>query len=332
MPTFPAEVILQVVESLIPPISRKIHSPGDAVTKTLINLTLACKLTYRTARQLLFRHCLYIDSIVRLDSLLDKSCYFVDNDTDGPESYSLFLAPFPEATLDERTVRQIVRLFARICSSVRNLVINIPLRSLYPEDDAEGIRKSLREAFRGLKMLEEVCSVQDELFLRAIDEIEPEVWPMWHRLRHLALYNPNIDSQFVEELQRCPNLTHLVLMRPDSYMYEAIPESLAESLPLGLKRVVVANTREGHLIDAGARSSQEASVWKSSFWGRMMLSQYSEETVEEKELLFHADVPWNPKQEMDDIYVCQEWLLAHAVDGTLWEVPGMHCLYGTCTE
>ncbi|KAL4897956.1 hypothetical protein BDV59DRAFT_168966 [Aspergillus ambiguus] len=325
MPIFPSEIILQIVESIVSPTSRKIHQADDPVTITLISLTLTCKLTYPAARRLLFRHCLFIDETLRLDSLLDRSGYFVDDDADGPEAYSLFLAPFPAPTLDEWTIHQIDRLFTRICSSLRVLVVDMPLRNIWPYEDLDGIRRPLREAFCRLKMLEDVCSVQDELFLRAVDDYEPQVWTLWPRLRRLALYNPDIDDYFVAELQKCPDLAHLVIMRPDSYMYERIPDHLAEGFPFGLQRVVVANTRGGHIIDADARSCEDSSVWRNSFWGRMVLSQYPEGTGEEREMLFHIDVPWDPKDQIDDISVCQKWLLEHAVDGTVWEVPGTHC-------
>ncbi|KAJ5449423.1 uncharacterized protein N7458_005872 [Penicillium daleae] len=332
MSTIPGEVILQIVESLIPSTSRKIHPPSDIVTQTLISLTLACKPTYHPARQLLFRHCLYVDSIERLDNLFDKSGYFVDNDTNGTDqciqAYSLFLAPFPPGKLDEpHIVHQIDRLFSHLRSSLRNLVINIPLRYLYPEDDVQGLRKTLRVAFSRLTALEDFCSVQDELFLNAVEEeIEPQIWPTWPRLRRLALYNPCVNGDFVENLLQCPNITHVVLTRADSYMDEPLPPSVAERLPLpGLKRVLVINTKEGRLRDAHIRDSTGR---ETSFWGRLLLAQCPEwNDWKEREvgaLLVYADVPMPPGQGGDNIHLLQEWLCARAVDGTLWEFPGVH--------
>lgn len=117
------------------------------MTQTLISLTLTCKLTHLPAQWLLFRHCLYIDLKDQLDSLLEKSSYFLNNDNNGlnqcMQASSLFLAPFPEMLNEPRTVNQIDHLFAHICSILQNLVINMPLCYIHPSDDAQGLHKPL---------------------------------------------------------------------------------------------------------------------------------------------------------------------------------------------
>lgn len=319
MSTLPGEVILQVVDNLIPLNSRKIHRPSDIVTRTLTSLTLTCKLTHPLARQLLFRHCLYIDSKDRLDSLLDNSGYFISNDHNRSiQACSLFLAPFPPEELNEpHIVNQIDRLFTHICITLKKLVIDMPLRYLYPYDDTQGIRKCLREAFCRLTTLEDFCSVQDELFLDAHESRdEPEVWPTWPHLRRLALYNPNVEDLFVKDLQKCPTLTHLVITRADSYMEQPISASKEEVLALGLKRVLIVNTRDDRLRDAHLN---KASEWNVSFWGRMFHLQ----SLGLDDVMSYVDVPVPPGREDRDICLCQEWLCAQAVDGMLWEFPGV---------
>lgn len=319
MSTIPGEVILQVVDNFIPLHSRKIHRPSDIVTRTLISLTLTCKLTYPLARRLLFHHCLYIDSKDRLDSLLDKSGYFISNDhSQSIPASSLFLAPFPPESLNEpQIVNQIECLFAHICTTLKNLVIDMPLRYLYPNEDVHGIRKPLREAFCRLTALEDFCSVKDELFLDALESgDEPEVWISWPHLRRLALYNPYVEGTFVADLQKCSNLTHLVITRADSYMEQPLSASEGGCLPLGLKRVLIVNTRDDRLRDAHLN---RASEWSVSFWGRMLHLQ----SLELNDVMSYVDVPVPPGREDEDINLCQEWLRAQAVDGTLWEFPGV---------
>ncbi|KAL5361092.1 hypothetical protein BJX96DRAFT_151389 [Aspergillus floccosus] len=321
MPSLPGEVILQVVESLIPKTSRKIYRPKDIETQTLIGLTLACKLTHQLARRILFRHCLYIDSRERLDSLLDKSGYFANNDASTPDhqciqAFSLLLAPFPQYSLEEpHIVHQIDRLFGHVFPTLQNLVIDMPLRSLYPDEDAQGVRKVLRAAFCRLAALEDFCSVQDELFLDSIDRgAEPEVWTTWPRLRRLALYNPDVEGRFVDALHRCPNLTHLVIARPDSYMCQPLSINESSCLPLTLQRLLVLNTRDGRLSDVRVAKSSE---WEASFWNCMMHSKSLTRCS-----LCYVDVPVPTGREDDGIDLCQVWLRAHAVDGALWEFPG----------
>jgi hypothetical protein len=324
MPTLPAEVILMVVEALIPPNSLKIHRPDDAVTKTLISLTLVCNLTYHTARRLLFQHCLYLDSISRLSSLLDHSGYFKHKDTETEarrlEAYSLFLAPKPvfEPILGTRNVYQFDRLFTRICSSLQVLVVDLPLLSLSTSDGAIGIPEDSLEAFRRLKILERFCDGWDELFVRytATDDTEPELW-MWPRLRRLALLGPKPSRESAKELWRTPDLTHLVLMQPFPPMNKTISDSLAGGLPFGLKRIVVVDNREVSFLNA--RFIGEPSVGNSSLRGQLVVSQYSEDVSKDKMQPFSEGAVSLNTQLKDDVDINQKGLLEQAAEGTLWE-------------
>lgn len=91
----------------------------------------------------------------------------------------------------------------------------------------QGLRAILRAAFSRLPALEDFCSVQDELYLKALPQEpeagelieDPAVWLTWPRLRRLALYNPCVEGYFVESLLQCsPHLAQVVLTRPDCYM------------------------------------------------------------------------------------------------------------------
>ncbi|PYI15629.1 hypothetical protein BO99DRAFT_342139 [Aspergillus violaceofuscus CBS 115571] len=348
MPLIPGELILQIIDCLFPSTSRKIHSPSDIVTQTLLSLTLACKLTHHPTRRLLFQHCLYIDSRERLDQLVDESGYFGGNSEtttndqahQSPQipSYSLYLAPFPLDQLDDaHTVHQVDRLLSQVGATLRSLVIDIPLRYLCPEDDVHGLRAILRAAFSHLPALEDFCSVQDELYLEAGEIIEePPVWPTWPRLRRLALYNACVNGEFVDSLLQCSShLTHVVLTRPDCYMDEALPSGVADRLPWpGLQRVLVVNTREDHLRDARNRDDYlPAALGQTSFWSRLHLAQQASRRTDDSgengvvggARIAYADVPVPSGQGGgdDDIPLSQEWVCARAVDGTLWEFPGL---------
>ncbi|KAL4984043.1 hypothetical protein BDW68DRAFT_190820 [Aspergillus falconensis] len=77
---------------------------------------------------------------------------------------------------------------------------------------------------------------------------EPAVCPFWPNLQRLALYNVAIDSsQFIEGLSRCPNLTHLVLVRPDGLSGNVSPEQRYPGFLSSLQRFAILNTRLGFL-------------------------------------------------------------------------------------
>jgi len=95
------------------------------------------------------------------------------------------------------------------------------LRSLYPEDDCEGVRPILRSAFTHLPILEKFCSVRDGLFLatEAVYPLqEPPVWSLWPKLRKLALHNQDVSRDFFEGLKKLQRIEKVVLTRTDGLL------------------------------------------------------------------------------------------------------------------
>ncbi|THW44018.1 hypothetical protein D6D21_05082 [Aureobasidium pullulans] len=92
----------------------------------------------------------------------------------------LYLSPFSGGTINERkVVEQITELFTILAPSLKRLIINMPLRSHYPQEDVvTKLRPILRQGFSLLTNLEEFSSVQDNLFLAywdpAIDHVFPD--------------------------------------------------------------------------------------------------------------------------------------------------------------
>ncbi|PYH89162.1 hypothetical protein BO71DRAFT_453625 [Aspergillus ellipticus CBS 707.79] len=272
MPALPAELILQIIECLIPSRLPTAFPPTHPVTRTLISLTLTSKLTLKLA---------------------------------------------PNLRVPE-TVAQLDILSSNLSCSLRRLVVQMPLRYLYPDDDHEGLLKIMRNAFLRLSAIEELCSVQDEFCLSTLwGEYKRPVWSTWPRLRCLALYNVCVDHDFVQALRQCPNLTHLVLTRSES-LGDVLPLALMNTIPWpALKRVVIINTVSGHEYDVRSKwTSQE--LYDTSFLARLLLSSRNDRD----HLLVSVTVPTPPGREDDDINLCWEWVCSHAVDRTLWEFPG----------
>ncbi|KLJ10213.1 hypothetical protein EMPG_14384 [Blastomyces silverae] len=338
MPELPNELILHVVRCLIPSSPPVAFKPQHPVTKTLLNLTLVSHATSSTAKRLLLKHCLYLDSEERLAKLISlRQLSSVDLTAAAPEG--LFLAPFPEQNLDcPSIVQNVSLLLSDVSGTLTRLVINLPLRSLYPEEDKNLVRPVLRDAFSRLTALEEFCSMQDELYLDTRPERpgpQPEVWQAWPRLRCLALYNACLDStKFVAGIKCCSNLTHLVLTRPDGIFNHVADDRVGFRALPRLERVIVVNTRRGFSRDRNFHEDERAAADDTllgrlrSAWVRNNNNNVGRARAEMSESDYFCvavEVPIPPDlvgRDDSDIPVCQEWVGSRALGGTLWDEPG----------
>ncbi|PGG96667.1 hypothetical protein GX51_07707 [Blastomyces parvus] len=338
MPELPNELILHIIRCLIPSSPPVAFKPQHPVTKTLLNLTLVSHVTSDTAKRLLLKHCLYLDSAERLAKVISlRHQSSVDLTVAAPEG--LFLAPFPTENLDcPSIVHNVSLLLSDITGTLTRLVINLPLRFLYPEEDKNHVRPVLREAFSRLTALEEFCSMQDELYLATAIETpgpEPEVWQAWPRLRRLALYNVCADSPgFVAGIKCCSNLTHLVLTRPDG-IFSHLADDLDGFAALArLERVIVVNTERGFTRNRDFHED-EGVVAEDTLLGRLRsawlrnsdinIGPAREEMSESDYFCIAIKVPLPPDLVDDgeiDILLTQEWVGSHALDGSLWDLSG----------
>lgn len=336
MPPLPNEIILHIIKCLIPSSLPVAFAPSHPVTRTLMNLTLVSILTSDAAKRLLLKHCLYLDSEERLASLISlRKQSLIDLIAASPDG--LFLAPFPDQNLDYLEIAQNVGLLlSDVSGKLTRLVINMPLRYLHPEDDTNQVRPVLRAAFSGLTALEEFCSIQDELFLdteeREHDDRQPEVWPTWPRLRRLALYNPCLDSS-VQEFKKCSNLTHLVVTRADG-LFAHVPDDPAGFGGLTqLRRAIVVNTERDFIHNMNFNRDDRAPAAETLLGrlrGAWIISASAEREFESEsesdDFCTAVKVPIPPELGEDDqadIPLCQDWVGARAIDGTLWDMSGI---------
>ncbi|KAL4813627.1 hypothetical protein BDW67DRAFT_192771 [Aspergillus spinulosporus] len=334
----PAELILFVVDCLLPSDSPVVFNVDHVITRTLLSLTLVCKLVSRAAKKLLLKYCLYINSAQRLNLLLKKGTLSVNNSQSL--SMRLFLSPFPANNLNiPPLVHQINDLSAIISANLTSLIIDMPLRHLYPEDDVHQLRPILRTAFSRMAQLREFVSVRDELYLSTYtvdlqaqeqgreQKHEPAVWSLWPNLQRLALYNVAVDSsQFIEGLRRCLNLTHLVLVRPDGLTEDVSPERIdPESLP-SLQQLTIVNTGSG--FSHTFQVDEEA--WQRSFVGRLEASRHlgvhgpEDKDSRSDSVASYLSLRTPFGRDNDDIAICQEWLLEQASSGALWRMADDH--------
>ncbi|VUC20104.1 unnamed protein product [Clonostachys rosea] len=142
-----------------------------------------------------------------------------DEEDEEDEDDSVFIRPHPQIN-DLPVATAVHDILIAVAPTLRRLMVNIPLRTLYPEEDQLGVRAILRRGFESLVNLEEFASVQDELFLTtALDRFanpQDEVWATcWPKLRRLYLYNPIIEEPFWEDVLRSSNLEIVMMGRPD---------------------------------------------------------------------------------------------------------------------
>jgi hypothetical protein len=328
----PNELLSCIIQSVRPSGSPVAVPAKHVVTQTLLNLTRASSRTRSLAIPYLYTYCLYIDSPRRLELLLRTLSSHVDDlqtktcatgGAAGSKSLgynllnhghgvlrSLYLAPFEEDTIDDPpVVKMIASLFKLLSPSLARLVINMALRSLYPEEDSHSVRPLLREAFQRLTALEEFTSVQDELFLDTRDierddfVREPPVWSLWPRLKHLALYNVDIDSEDVMgSLRKHPSLKVLVLTRADG---EREGTTLSLLTMAHLIRVLIVNTASCHPEDPFTTRSVK----------KLIEGEFHNDKIVE---MVRIVVPIAEDLENEDITVCQTWTRENSINGNLW--------------
>ncbi|KAF2142040.1 uncharacterized protein K452DRAFT_358511 [Aplosporella prunicola CBS 121167] len=326
MTTLPPELWLHVLESLRP--SRAVAlCPSDPRVRAILSFTLVSRATYTVAVRCLFQHCLYIDSAERLRRLLLTLHAFSSRSEDStlphvdlaPCLTNLFLAPFPPHTIDDLpTAQWTYELLSVMSGTLRRLVIDIPLRSLYPDEDHLNVRPKLRAAFQQLTALEEFTSSRDELYLSVFDlgsppaEAETLVWAGWSKLKKLALYNVALgDPRMAPSLEQLSSLDCLVLTRADDLDRESFHRTI---LPIAAQRdmkTLIVNVAADHALNGFSPGRMSSGV-----------SHPVEDTpVTDHKLELGVVIVEPSKRHMmnGDILDCQEWIRDTALAGELWD-------------
>ncbi len=217
---------------------------------------------------------------------------------------SLFLAPFPNNTINNVHIAELIdKLFSLVAPTLRHLIVDIPLRSLYPREDNFNIRHKLREAFTQLTALETFCSVRDELYLDCYehshgDEKEIPVWSLWPELRTLAFYNVDVDwYDFWNNLADLKHLQTLVLTRLDGLHRVDLVKEWGERCPNRELDILVVNVEADHLTSG--------------------LSRTRARRREDKARVLICNVPTTYYGDEDEIELCQEWVKRSMLRGVV---------------
>lgn len=338
----PWELIFQVIASLVRD-TRTILRPSHPATKALLAFTLVCRATYPVAANLLRQHCVYIDNDRRLRDLI--RCVESTTTPLRPIT-SLFLAPFRGGNLDDQPTAIWVReLFCLVHPHLTRLVIDFPLRGLYPASDHLSVRKTLRAAFSLLTSLREFVSVRDELYLDVLEREwqqagpgrEVDVWSLWPRLRRLALYNVDADDHFWKTVRRAEGLDTVVLTRADGLdtvcmktEYLGIGTAMADGAQAAGgtgnndSTATITATTTSNKNEPPARPLKVVLVNVENDQPVHLAGRWKWDKTDPGHLVQVSkyDVPTSFYGDEDAIELCQEWVKAAAVRGDMWEWEG----------
>lgn len=330
VPIFPYEIFLIIVDHVapsaaLPQIALQPHHP---ITKTLITLTYTCKALHHLARRLLYTHCLYIHTPQRLFKLLGSLTYTPVTSLVPlrgellTHATSLYLRPFPvKDVTDSLTITEATRdLLLLLGPKLRRLLIDMPLRQFYATDAAledsssessedhptlplddepdqpAGVLRILRPAFLTFPVLEEFCSVRDELCLATRggedtpDWREQPAWASWPRLKTLVLHNVDVSTtSFWASLVPLQHITTIVLPSADGLWEVDIQQEWRKRFEDGEARpltVVLVNAETEHDTPLGRDG-----------W-----------TEEDKLVVKQVNVPISYYGDEDLIPLCQQWI------------------------
>jgi len=231
-------------------------------------------------------------------------------------SRHMYLSPSAGELGHERRIAKNVKdLFRLLAETLKTLIVNMPLRADFSR--VTSALRTLRHAFRQLHSLEHFVSIKDELFLGY--HLQLPVWCLWRHLKSLALYNVSIGEALATDLSRLPELQEVVFTRPDCDDF-LIPfmEHISPHLQIKLvdtHRELYVEGNGGPLVSMLLRHIRAPSPLKDSATERQVL----------KAQLMIAVVP-NGDENMEgndepgyqgDIVACQQWVLGHALSGTL---------------
>lgn len=237
-PTLPSELITIIIRNLQNenPASYNI---GEHEIKALLNLCLTSRTFLVAAAPVLYSRIIIKDGrqILTLKQTVSSENTIIGLHP-GRWIEALCFRDFDDA-MEPKYMEALSNILNKTTNLCR-LIIDRCLRQTWTY--LHESRELLRVALEQLKVIEELISIQDELFVKqtpddsnsetSIPEMyddgqvfEPLVeellgdycsgWSSRTTLRRLALYNPLVDEEFVDRVKRLGYLDHISLTRPD---------------------------------------------------------------------------------------------------------------------
>ncbi|KAH7052255.1 hypothetical protein B0J12DRAFT_68510 [Macrophomina phaseolina] len=302
----PPELLLHIVDSLVPPQSTVALRHSDTAVKSILAFACVSRLTYPAAIRHLFSRCLFIDSenrlrllLISLETLLAPARYAtttLPHIDVKPLLTSLYLAPFPSRSIDSQPIAQwIFELFAIMKPSLKRLAINMPFDTMAPELDHLSVIPKLEAAFRQLDNLEEFISC---------GSFGHHDWLPLRNLKKIALRGTYLEDlmPFIQP-ESVSNVERIVLAVPTFYMPSSRRVFLHKIASCRTEFVLL------HEVDSLRSYWKDIERWMSMGTGD---SSTNHGTSHRNECLERFCVPQDPDH-------CTRWLLERALEGRLWD-------------
>ncbi|KAJ3945849.1 uncharacterized protein N0V96_004194 [Colletotrichum fioriniae] len=216
----PLELILNIIESLLPPNESSILPASHSATKALISFSCVSRSTYDFSTRLLRKRCMHIDSTSRLSLLLLS--LFSPSPRNLPPTLSLkcitslYLSPFGKSLDDKPTAMWVRELFCEVCDTLKRLIVDMPFGTLSGYDDHLDVRPTLTDGFQRLSKLEELICLRDYPALTFMQQtFTVNCWSLWPNLRRVVLFNAPMSSHWLwYDIANTAQLEQVVLARP----------------------------------------------------------------------------------------------------------------------
>ncbi|KAM0421489.1 hypothetical protein ACHAPT_010662 [Fusarium lateritium] len=230
----------------------------------------------------------------------------------------------PPSPLDDLPTAQTTHgILVALAPVLKTLIIDMPLRSLYPPQDRQSIRPILRRGFEAVVNLEEFVSVRDELFLatrRKRPSPEPPVWAAhWPKLRRLSLYNQDVEEKIWRAMAQLRDLEVAVFPRPDP-LSDELPEWNMKEHWLNALPANQQESREFFMILVDCPGLHPDLRGFSASWrqidpqNRFQVRNFTiQPPLSEAYDEGMSTWPLSPGD------LCQIWIKKKALDGTLWD-------------
>lgn len=313
-PALPPELLLLVVDAVLPPNPLQLLPASHPATKTLLALTRTSRATYARATRLLRERCMVVDSARRLAAVLlcvPRLVPALPPVLSLRHMTALYLAPFEASSLADAptTAAQVRELLREVCETLRRLVVQMPFGSLDPLDDGHlGVRRTLREGFEQLHRLEEFACLGSYPAL-SVPEGNTDVWRLWPALRRLVLFGVPMDSHWLWwDIATLPLLEHVVLARPNGLDAVNIKDEYFHKLPRG-------DARLGREIKVVLMDlAYDLGAVRTERWGEIDPEERMTVEVFEVPLPFYGDET--------PLELVTEWARRGALDGSVWRLDG----------
>lgn len=220
-PTLPMEVIYEIIDLFVPENPGAILAPSDPRTKTFVSFTKVCRATCALASVYLWRHCVYIDSEVRLQQILQglQAISVSSGAWEGRQNVSsMYLALVKSRDPHWLQLgQQIKEVFRELGGTLKRLVLDVPVRWSY--DCAFEV--ALHKGLGMLTGLEEFVAVNDTIFAMYTEDSILSMCAAWPRLRRLAVFKPLEADVFLPSVASMAKLASLLLITNDCAIHGA---------------------------------------------------------------------------------------------------------------